>query len=112
MIARTCRIDPTTNHYAEVIQMNVIFLIAFAICLISYILHTIFHVLAYRGSKLVESNTVNVILMMPIGLGYFCWGLMLFTDPIRIDISKYIAMPLGLTIGVIGTALFLFSAMK
>lgn len=92
--------------------MNIVFSIAFALCLISYILHTIFHALAYRGSRLVESNTANVILTMPIGIGYLCWVVMLFIDPIRIDINRYIAIPLGLIIGLIGFALFLLSTIQ
>jgi len=92
--------------------MIAVFIIAFALCLIGYILHTIFHALEYRGSKLAKSNTATNLLTMPISFGYICWIVMLFTDPMSIDIRSYIAIPLGLLIGLAGFALFLSSTIQ
>jgi len=52
----------------------------------------------------------EIVLTIVIFIGYIGWFLMSFFDPIRINISDYIAVPLGLAIGVPGLALFVISA--
>lgn len=90
--------------------MNQIFLIAFLLCLAGYILHTIFHFFEYKGYSFGHSKMVEIVLTIVIFIGYVGWGLMIFIDPIRIEITDYIAVPLGLAIGIPGLVLFVVSA--
>jgi protein-S-isoprenylcysteine O-methyltransferase Ste14 len=53
---------------------------------------------------------VEIVLTIVIFIGYVGWGLMIFIDPIRIEIADYIAVPLGLAIGIPGLVLFVVSA--
>ncbi len=92
------------------VNMNQIFLIAFILCLIGYLLHTISHFFEYKGYSLGQSKMFEIVLTIVIFIGYIGWFLMSFFDPIRINISDYIAVPLGLAIGVPGLALFVISA--
>ncbi len=90
--------------------MNTYFLIAFMLCLVGYIFHTVFHFFEYRGYNFVESKIVEIILTIVIGVGYLGWGFMIATDPIEMGLAKYVAIPLGLLFGLPGIVLFIFSA--
>lgn len=92
------------------VNMNQIFLIAFIFCLTGYVLHTIFHFFEYKGYRFGQSKMFEIALTIVIFIGYVGWFLMFFFDPIRIDIADYIAVPLGLAIGVPGLVLFVVSA--
>ncbi len=90
--------------------MNSKFLIAFIVCLGSYIFHTMIHLFEYKGYKLAKSKIAHTILTMVISIGYVGWGFMIFSDPVRLDISNYIATPVGLLIGLCGFVIFIWSA--
>lgn len=92
------------------VNMNQIFLIAFIFCLTGYVLHTISHFFEYKGYRFGQSKMFEIALTIVIFIGYVGWFLMFFFDPIRIDIADYIAVPLGLAIGVPGLVLFVVSA--
>ena len=90
-------------------MINPHFLIAFLICLGGYILHTIFHFFEYKGYKFGKSKLSEVTLTIVFFFGYIGWGFMIATDPVKIMLTKYVAMPLGLAIGLSGILLFIFS---
>jgi protein-S-isoprenylcysteine O-methyltransferase Ste14 len=89
--------------------MNANFLIAFLLCLAGYVFHTVIHFFEYRGYKFVKSKTVETVLTIIIFTGYFGWGFMIFSDPIEIGLSDYVALPLGLLIGLTGVVMFVLS---
>lgn len=90
--------------------MNSQFLIAFIICLAGYIFHTVIHFFEYKGYEFAKSKTLQTMLTIIIFIGYFGWGFMIFLDPLRMNISNYIAIPLGLLIGLTGLVMFILSA--
>ena len=89
--------------------MNSEFLIAFIICLAGYIFHTVIHFFEYKGYKFAKSKTLQTILTIIIFMGYLGWGFMIFLDPLRMNMSNYIAIPLGLLIGLTGLLMFILS---
>jgi protein-S-isoprenylcysteine O-methyltransferase Ste14 len=89
--------------------METNFLIAFVICLFGYIIHTTAHFLEHEGNPKI-SRISEIILTIIIFIGYVGWGFMISLDPIKMDLSDYIAKPLGLLIGLMGVALFISSA--
>jgi protein-S-isoprenylcysteine O-methyltransferase Ste14 len=90
--------------------MNVRFLIAFLLCLAGYIFHTVIHLLEYKGYKFAKSKTQQTILTIIIFIGYVGWGFMISLDPIKMNISNYIAISLGLLVGLTGLVMFVSSA--
>ena len=90
--------------------MNSEFLIAFIVCLAGYVFHTVIHLFEYKGYKFAKSKTLETVLTMMIFIGYVGWGFMISTDPVKMDISNHIAIPLGLLIGLTGLVMFIWSA--
>lgn len=83
------------------------FLVAFIVCLFGYIFHTVSHFLEHKGRK---SEMLEIIAAVIIFIGYIAWGLMIALDPIKINIPPdYIAIPMGLLIGLTGLLIFVLS---
>ena len=79
------------------------FLIAFFICLISYIFHTVSHFLEYKGRRFVDTKH---LLEITIFVGYGAWFFMMLSDPVRMDLSEGITTPFGAFFGIVGFFLF------
>lgn len=90
--------------------MNTYFLIAFILCLVGYIFHTLFHFFEYKGYKVVKSKIMDVVFHLVMITGYLGWGFMIFSDPIELGLSNYIAIPSGLLVGLTGIVFFVFSS--
>ena len=90
--------------------MNLFFLIAFTLCLVSYIVHTVPHFYENSEREYASSKTVEVIITIIVFIGYSAWVFMIFSDPIKMEVNKYVAVPLGLLIGIAGFAMFVISA--
>lgn len=58
-----------------------------------------------KNAKYQSHNFASIVIFF----GYIAWGFMIAFDPVKIDISKYIAIPLGLMIGVAGLVMFVLS---
>ena len=93
----------------EAWKMNIGFLIAFMVCLVGYVFHTVMHILEYRGSELAKSKNADATMALFITAGYIGWGFMMYTDPIKMDVRNYIAAPLGLLIGLTGLIMLVLS---
>lgn len=89
--------------------MNSLFLVAFILCLASYIFHTVTHILEYKGYNLGESKTSETFLSIVVFTGYFAWSSMIALDPIGMRLSSYVALPLGLLIGLSGLVIVIVS---
>jgi protein-S-isoprenylcysteine O-methyltransferase Ste14 len=95
--------------YLGGLNMNSTLLVAFLLCLASYIFHTVTHFFEYKRYKFAKSKTLQTMLTIIIFIGYFGWGFMIFLDPLRMNISNYIAIFLGLLIGLAGLLMFILS---
>ncbi len=85
------------------------FLIAFVVCLVGYVIHTVEHLLEYKGHESEKSKASKVIFTVIIFAGYLGWAFMIRFDPIQIDIHSYVALPLGLLVGLTGLMMFALS---
>jgi protein-S-isoprenylcysteine O-methyltransferase Ste14 len=90
--------------------MNAIFLIAFLLCLAGYLYHTVIHVLEHKGSEFARSKTAHAILEIMILLTYVGWAFMIFSDPVKINMSNQVTLPVGLLVGLAGLLMFIVSA--
>jgi protein-S-isoprenylcysteine O-methyltransferase Ste14 len=89
--------------------MNSTFLIAFIVCLAGFIFHTVIHVFEHKGYKFAKLRTSQTILSVMIFIGYLGWGFMISSDPIKMNISNLVGLPLGLLIGLTGLVVFIWS---
>jgi protein-S-isoprenylcysteine O-methyltransferase Ste14 len=83
-------------------MMSLKFLVAFATCFASYAFHSVIHLLERKGHDFAESKVSHVIVPIVTFVGYFAWGLMMSWDPVRMGPSSYVALPLGLIMGLTG----------
>jgi protein-S-isoprenylcysteine O-methyltransferase Ste14 len=90
--------------------MNIMFLIAFLLCLAGYVSHTVIHVFEHKGYEFARSKTTHAILETMIFASYVGWGFMIFSDPVRISMANYVALPLGLSVGLAGLVMVIVSA--
>lgn len=85
------------------------FLIAFAVCLVCYLFHAMTHYLEHKGYQVEESKVLHPLLSIAIFAGYFAWGLMMVWDPVVLSLPSYVVLPLGLPIGILGSAMLIIS---
>ena len=86
------------------------FLIAFLVSLVGYIFHTVSHFAEYKGYDFLKSKILHTLFEIIIFGGFVGWGFMIALDPIEVDLSDSIAIPLGIIIGLAGIALSVSSA--
>lgn len=82
--------------------MNIDFIIAFLICFASYAYHTIEHWFEYKGKRIKLPHALFEVILV---VGYFAWGYMVYSDPVKTHLSPWIVAPLGVTIGIVGLVL-------
>jgi len=90
--------------------MNAMFPVAFLLCLAGYVFHTVIHVFEHKGYEFAKSKMAHTILEIMILIGYVGWVLMIFSDPVKMGLSIYVALPLGLLLGLTGLAIIIVSA--
>lgn len=88
---------------------HLVFYIALIITFVSYTFHTFAHFFEYKGKQGRRSKVVDILLHIFIFAGYAAWVLMILTDPVQMNLSSYIAFPLGLIIGGAGLVLIIWS---
>jgi protein-S-isoprenylcysteine O-methyltransferase Ste14 len=80
----------------------ILFIVSFLICLLSYYLHTLWHYQLYKGVDFKQrSNIYNVFTHLIVFAGYFAFGFMIFTDPLRIKPNMMLKI-IGVIIGLSG----------
>ena len=95
----------------KVVFMETMFLIWFGICFVCYMVRTLFNILHYKKSSLAENKKVVTSIFIVMGILWFSWAQMSFSDPIRMNIPNWIRY-IGLLLFLIGVFLFIFSHMK
>ena len=95
---------------AEVSSVNLALIIAGAVlCLLSYTLRLAAHISIYRrGTSGLRSHLLSIVTF----LGYFGWGYWSSTDPVKMNISTSVSVPIGVALAVIGFGLFLYTEIK
>jgi len=91
--------------------MGKIYFIWFGICFVCYIIRTIFNVLKYKKSPLAENKRIVTSIFIAMGILWFSWFQMCFSDPIKINIHGWIRY-IGLILFIIGVSLFILSNTK
>jgi len=91
--------------------METIFLIAFAICLVCYILRTVFNISKHRKIKWTENRGTFIGILVIMFILWFSWGQMVFSDPIKMNIPDWVRY-IGLALFIIGFSLFILSHIK
>lgn len=92
--------------------MNPGFLVAFSICFVGYLSHTIIHFYKHKYDDFERSKFVNTLCHILMIAGYTAWGFMLAYDSSVIPISNLISLPVGLLIGITGFVFFMLSTIK
>ena len=82
--------------------MNIDFIVASLICFLSYAFHTLEHWFEYKGERIKLPNALFEIILFA---GYFAWGYMVYSDPVRTHFPSWILAPIGVTIGMVGLVL-------
>ena len=87
------------------------FFIWFGICFVCYIIRTVFNLLKYKKSLLTENKKIVNLIFIVMGILWFSWFQMCFSDPTKINIPGLIRY-IGLLLFLIGVFLFIFSHKK
>jgi protein-S-isoprenylcysteine O-methyltransferase Ste14 len=91
--------------------MNQEFIIFFCICFICYIIRTVFNILNYKKNPLAENKIIVTSVLIIMGILWFSWFHMCFSDPIKIDIPVWLRY-IGFLLFLLGVFLFIFSHTK
>jgi protein-S-isoprenylcysteine O-methyltransferase Ste14 len=91
--------------------METMFFIWFGICFLCYMIRTVFNILNCKKSSLAENKKVVTSIFIVMGILWFSWAQMCFSDPIRMNIPNWIRY-IGLLSCLIGVFLFIFSHIK
>lgn len=92
--------------------MNPGFLIAFLICFLGYLFHTIIAYFSYKDEESIKSKFMGIFVNVIVFLGYFAWGFMLAFDNSIIPISNHISLTIGLIMGVMGIVFIILSTIQ
>jgi protein-S-isoprenylcysteine O-methyltransferase Ste14 len=87
---------------------TLLFLVGFCLAFAGYLLHTTLHYIHRRNPRESLSRWMEAASTAIIFFGYAGWGLMLFTDPVPLEIPAVIAV-LGGVAGIAGVVLFLLA---
>ena len=91
--------------------METMFFIWFGICFVCYMIRTVFNVLNYKKSPLAENKKIVNSIFIVMGILWFSWFQMCFSDLIKMNIPDWIRY-IGLLLFLIGVFLFIFSHIK
>ncbi len=91
--------------------METVFFISFGICFVCYMIRTVFNILNYKKSSLAKNKKVVTSIYIVMGILWFSWGQMCFSDPIRMNIPNWIRY-IGLFSFLTGVFLFVFSHLR
>jgi protein-S-isoprenylcysteine O-methyltransferase Ste14 len=91
--------------------MEKIYFIFMGICLLCYIIRTVFNILIYNKNPLAEKKIIVYSIYVVMGILWFSWFQLCFFDPIKMKIPVLIRYG-GLLLFIIGVSLFVFSNIK
>ena len=91
--------------------MKTDFILAFILCFVGYFVHTIAHLLEHGQGRLKKSKIFMAFIVTFVFTGFFAWIYMIYSDPVRINLSHYITLPIGLTITIAGLVPFIAARM-
>ena len=91
--------------------METTFFIWFAICFLCYMIRTVFNILNYNKNPLAENKKIVTTIYIVMGILWFSWFQMCFSDPVEMIISDWLRYA-GLTLFIFGVALFILSQVK
>jgi len=74
-------------------------------------IRTLFNILNYKNSPLAKNKKIVNLIFIIMGILWFSWFQMCFSDPIKMDISGWIRY-IGLLLFLAGVFLFIFSHKK
>ncbi|MBN1416112.1 MAG: isoprenylcysteine carboxylmethyltransferase family protein [Bacteroidales bacterium] len=79
-----------------------LFILSFLICLTGYGLHTFWHYQVYKGIDFQQRGKFfNVYTHLIVFIGYFAFGMMIFVDPLKINMNIVLRIA-GIIIGLSG----------
>jgi protein-S-isoprenylcysteine O-methyltransferase Ste14 len=87
------------------------FFILFGTCFLCYTYRTVFNVLAYKKHPWAENKGIVTSVFIIMGILWFSWFNMCFTDLIKMNIPGWIRY-LGFIFFLLGVFLFIFSHIK
>jgi protein-S-isoprenylcysteine O-methyltransferase Ste14 len=80
----------------------VLFILSFLVCFIGYFLHTLWHYQAYQGIDHRQRGRIfNIYTHSVVFIGYLAFGLMMFTDPLKMNICNVLRIT-GMVVGASG----------
>jgi protein-S-isoprenylcysteine O-methyltransferase Ste14 len=79
------------------------------LCLASYCLRLVFHLVRYRGNREIVGIRLLIIV---ITLGYLGWGYWSAADPVKMSVPARLALGGGIPLTAAGLALFVLSETK
>ncbi|MBN2551680.1 MAG: isoprenylcysteine carboxylmethyltransferase family protein [Spirochaetales bacterium] len=101
------------NSFLEVEQtgpLNLILIIAGAsLCLASHLFRLLTHMYSYK--KDAELFDLRWLLIVTF-LGYLGWGYWSAADPVKMNIPSAVSLPAGVSLAVVGMAVFLYSELR
>ena len=95
-------------EFHKITTMQIVFsVVGVALCAISYAVRLAHHISVYRGKS--HASQISISTMLLMFAGYFGWGYWCSADPIKINIPRSTATPIGIVLSVIGLGLFIYS---
>ena len=91
--------------------MKTEFIIWTSVCLISLILRTIYNTLKFNKRPIAQNKKVTVGTYIIMGIFWFSWFQMCFSDPVKTDLAEWIRYT-GLALFVGGLLLIVFSFLE
>ncbi len=90
--------------------METMFFIWLGICFVCYMIRTVLNILNYKNPIAENKKILNSIFIV-MGILWFSWFQMCFSDPIKMNIPDWIRY-IGLLLFLVGVFLFIFSHIK
>jgi protein-S-isoprenylcysteine O-methyltransferase Ste14 len=85
-----------------------IFMVWFGLCLVCFVVRTVFNWMKSKGSPAAEKGWVVGSVYAVMAVLWFSWFSMCLRDPVRIELSAWIRFP-GLLLFIAGVSLFILS---
>jgi len=93
------------------LKMKIEFIIWFSICFICFLIRTIYNILNNRKNPIVQNKNITIVISIIMGVFWFSWFQMCFSDLIKINFPIWIRY-FGLLLFIIGVLLFILSHLK